>query len=242
MAEFNYRDRIYRHYVEAATEKLAPDTLAGLQSRAPHLAKLVARHFPADRNAAIVDLGCGHGALLHFARKAGYTNLLGYDRSPSQVAAARRLDIPVREGDLFEAIRALPAESQDVVVAFDVIEHFNKGELIDFTDQTLRVLKPGGRWIIHVPNGASPFSGIMRYGDLTHELSFTPESLTQLALASKFRSIECFEDEPVAHGLKSTVRLALWKVLRGVLRLYLAVETGAAQPVLTQNMLAVAVK
>lgn len=242
MAQSNYRDRIYRHYVEAATEKLAPDTLAGLKSREPHLAKLVARHFPADRTAAIVDLGCGHGALLHAARKAGYTNLLGYDRSPSQVAAARRLDIPVREGDLFEVIRNLPAQSQDVVVAFDVIEHFDKDELIEFTDQTLRVLRPGGRWIVHVPNGVSPFSGIVRYGDLTHELSFTPESLTQLALSSGFRSIDCFEDEPVAHGLKSAVRLALWKVLRGMLRFYLTVETGASQPVLTQNMLAVAVK
>jgi hypothetical protein len=61
-------------------------------------------------------------------------------------------------------------------------------------------------------------------------------------MASGFRSVAFFEDEPVAHGIKSAARLILWKAMRAMLRFYLAVETGAAQPVLTQNMLAVAIK
>jgi cyclopropane fatty-acyl-phospholipid synthase-like methyltransferase len=243
MPQSKYRERIYRHYVDAATQSLAPDTLAGLAPRRPYLERLVARHFPAAKGAAVLDLGCGHGALMHVAREAGYTDLLGIDNSPAQVAAAKRLGIQgVHQGDLFEAIRTLPAASRDVIVAFDVIEHFTKDELIDVTDEVLRVLKPGGRWIVHVPNGASLFGGASRYGDLTHELAFTCESLTQLALASGFRSAAFFEDEPVAHGLKSAARLALWKMIRSMLRFYLTVETGAAQPVLTQNMLAVVIK
>jgi hypothetical protein len=129
------------------------------------------------------------------------------------------------------------------VVAFDVIEHLHKDELIDVVDEVRRVLKAGGRWIIHVPNGASPFGGISRYGDLTHELSFTPESITQLLFASGFRSVACFEDAPIAHGMKSTLRLVLWKLLRQALLFWLMVETGVRAPtVLSQNMLAVAVK
>jgi SAM-dependent methyltransferase len=243
MPQSRYRERIYRHYVEAATQSLAPDALAGLAPRLPYLRSLVARHFPGGRDAAVLDLGCGHGALLHAAREAGYSNLLGIDNSVAQVAAAKRLGIEgVHQGDLREALRTMPDASRDVVVAFDVIEHFTKDELIDVTDDVLRVLKPGGRWIIHVPNGASPFGGASRYDDLTHELAFTCESLTQLAIASGFRSIAFFEDVPVAHGLKSAVRLVLWKGIRAMLRFYLVVETGAAQPVLTQNMLAVATK
>jgi SAM-dependent methyltransferase len=243
MSQSRYRERIYRHYVEAATQQLAPDTLEGLAPRRPYLARLVARHFPPARDAAILDLGCGHGALLHAAREAAYTNLTGVDNSPAQVAAARKLGIEgVIQGDLFETIRTLPAASRDAIVAFDVIEHFTKDELIDVTDEVLRVLKPGGRWIVHVPNGVSLFSGASRYDDLTHELSFTCESLTQLTIASGFKSVAFFEDEPVAHGVKSAVRLVLWKAIRAMLRFYLTVETGAAQPVLTQNMLAVAIK
>jgi cyclopropane fatty-acyl-phospholipid synthase-like methyltransferase len=243
MPQPKYRERIYRHYVDAATQSLAPATLAGLAPRRPYLERLIRRHFPAAKDAAVLDLGCGHGALIHVAREMGYADLLGIDHSPAQVAAAKRLGIAgVHQGDLLEALKSLPAASRDAVVAFDVIEHFTKDELIDVTDEVLRVLKPGGRWIVHVPNGASLFGGASRYDDLTHELAFTCESLTQLTVASGFRSAAFFEDEPVAHGIKSAARLVLWKMMRAMLRFYLTVETGAAQPVLTQNMLAVAIK
>ncbi len=239
-----YRERIYGQYVTAGTAPLAPADLAGFGPRRPYLQKLIAEHFPQDRAAMILDLGCGHGALLHFAQAAGYQNVAGVDESPAQIAAARALGIAgVREANLLEALRATGPESQAAVVAFDVIEHLHKDELIDVVDEVRRVLKAGGRWIIHVPNGASPFGGIARYGDLTHELSFTPESITQLLFASGFRSVACFEDAPIAHGMKSTLRLVLWKLLRQALLFWLMVETGARAPtVLSQNMLAVAVK
>lgn len=244
MSRSKYRERVYGAYVEAAVAPLAPETVAGLAPRGPYLRRLIGRHFPSDRSAPVLELGCGHGALLHFARECGYTNLAGVDGSPSQVAAARKLGIAgVRQGDLLDTLRALPAQSQGTVVAFDVIEHFAKDELIDLVDEVARVLTPGGRFIVHVPNGASPFAGAVRYGDLTHELAFTAESLNQLFLASGFRGVSVHEDEPVAHGLKSAVRLALWKAIRAALRFYLTVETGSPQQaVLTQNILAVATR
>ena len=245
MTTETYRTRIYTHYVQARTQALAPETLAGLAPRAPSLRRLVREHFPADRHAAVLDLGCGHGALLHFAREAGYTNLRGVDGSPQQVAAARRLGIEgVAEGDLRDTLAALADASLDVVVAFDVIEHFTRDELLPFVDQVHRVLKPGGRWIIHVPNGESPFGSRMRYWDLTHELAFTRTSLGQLLLSSGFADVRCFEDAPVVHGAKSALRWLLWKGFRGVLRLYIAAETGDAggAHIFSQNLLAVAVK
>lgn len=240
-----YRTRIYTHYVKSRTQALAPETLAGLAPRAPSLRRLVRAHFPADRQAAVLDLGCGHGALLHFAREAGYTNLCGVDGSPQQVEAAQRLGIEgVLEGDLRDYLASQADASLDVVVAFDVIEHFTREELLPFVDEVHRVLKPGGRWIIHVPNGESPFGGRMRYGDLTHEVAFTRTSLAQLLLSSGFTDVRCFEDSPVVHGAKSALRWLLWKGIRGLLRLYIAAETGDASNVhiFSQNLLAVATK
>jgi SAM-dependent methyltransferase len=239
-----YRERIYGHYVDAASAPLAPETLAGLEGRRPVLSRFITDHFPASRDARIIDLGCGHGALLHFARDAGYTNLSGIDGSPAQVAAARRLGIDgVRHGDLMTALAAEPAASAEAIVAYDVIEHLTKDELVDMTDAVRRVLKPGGRWIIHAPNGLSPFAGVMRYGDLTHEQAFTPESLTQLFLASGFREAAFHEDPPAVRGLASAVRSLLWRVVRCVMRLALVVETGIPEyRVLTMNLIAVAVK
>ncbi len=139
MTTDTYRSRIYTHYVQARTQALAPETLAGLAPRAPYLRRLVRAHFPADKNAAVLDLGCGHGALLHFAREADYTDLRGVDGSPQQVAAARRLGIEgVAEGDLHDALAGQADASLDVVVAFDVIEHFTRDELLPFVDQVHR--------------------------------------------------------------------------------------------------------
>ena len=241
----DYRNRIYQSYVHARQVSLAPATIEGLRPRAPFLNKLIREHFPSDRNAAILDLGCGHGALVHFARKAGYHNTTGFDRSPQQVAEAKRLGIEgVSEGDLMQALQRLPDGSQDMVITFDVIEHFTKNELIPFVDEVYRVLRKGGKWIIHTPNAESPFGGRMRYWDFTHELAFTRTSITQLLKSFGFSLITCYEDTPIPHGLKSAIRWLLWKVIRGGLRLYLAAETGAGEKtcIFSQNFLTVASK
>jgi 2-polyprenyl-3-methyl-5-hydroxy-6-metoxy-1,4-benzoquinol methylase len=237
------RERVYRHYVEAASSP-APPSIADLSSRRPSLDRLIRRHFPPARDAKILDIGCGHGALLHFAREAGYTDVTGVDASPSQIEAARRLGIEgVRQAELLPALGELPADVLDAVVAFDVIEHLTKEELIEVTDEVVRVLRPGGRWIVHAPNGLSPVVGTIFHGDLTHENAFTPDSLTQLFLSSGFRSASFHEDPPPAHGAVSAVRAILWRGVRTWWRFVLAIETGSlGYRVLTMNLDAVAVK
>lgn len=238
------RSRIYSSYV-SGSHATPPEDVRGLAARAPYLRWIIAHHFPANRDAVILDVGCGYGALLHFAREAGYQNVRGVDVSVEQVAAARRLSIDgVVEDDLLDTLHGLPEGSQDAVVAFDVVEHFAKDEILGLVDAVHRVLRPGGCWILHVPNGESPFFGSIRYGDLTHELTFTRESVSQLLLASGYRDVRCFEDKPIVHGAKSLARRVLWKIIRGGLRLYAAAETGdtGRDAVFTRNLLAVAVK
>ena len=111
------------------------------------------------------------------------------------------------------------------------------------TDEISACSSRGGRWIMHVPNGVSPFAGASLYDDLTHELAFTAEVADAVDSGVRLRSRACFEDEPVGawhqeRGASGVVE----SDARRVLRFYLAVETASAQPVLTQNMLAVAVK
>ncbi len=160
------------------------------------------------------------------------------------MAEAKRLGIKgIREGDLVETLRSLPNESQEVVIAFDVIEHFTKEELLPFIDEVYRVLRQGGKWIIHAPNGESPFAGRIRYGDFTHELAFTSVSITQLLKSSGFSKIRCHEDAPIFHGLKSAVRWIIWKMIRILLRIYILAETGETGKIIfTQNFFTVAIK
>ena len=238
-----YRTRIYGRYVEAASARLAPTSLDGLAPRRATLTRLINDHFPTDKDAAILELGCGHGALLYFARQAGYTNVHGVDGSASQVEAARQLGITeVRSGEMLPTLYGMPAACLDAVIAYDVIEHLTRDELIDVTDEILRVLKPGGRWIVHVPNGLSPFAGVILYGDLTHEQAFTPESLTQLFLSSGFATATFHEDPPAAHGAASMLRALLWPLVRLFYRAALMIETGMDYRIFTTNLIAVAIK
>jgi hypothetical protein len=84
----------------------------------------------------------------------------------------------------------------------------------------------------------------IRYGNITHELSFTRTSLSQLLLSSRFLKIDCYEDQPILRSANSAIRWSLWKVVRSFLRFNLAIETGdtGRKAIFSQNFLAVAFK
>ena len=240
-----YRQRIYGTYVTGRSDAMAPESIKDLAPRLPYLRWLVRTCMPQHCDAAILDIGCGHGAILYALQQAGYCNVRGVDGSAEQVQAAARLGIRgVVQGDLMQTLREATDASLDVVIAFDVIEHFTKAELIPLVDEVWRVLKPGGRWVIHAPNGESPFGNRVRFGDYTHEQAFTRTSLGQLLVASGFVKVEAYEDRPIAHGLTSLVLAALWRLIRAALLFYIAVGTGSLdrRAVFSQNLLAVAHK
>jgi cyclopropane fatty-acyl-phospholipid synthase-like methyltransferase len=206
---------------------------------------LIAKHLPSNRATKVLDLGCGSGTLLHFLREAGYKHVIGVDLSAEQVACALALNIEgVRQGDLFDELSVTGDETWDVVATLDVIEHMTKSELLKFAGEVYRVLKPRGRWLIHVPNAEALFGSRIRYADWTHEQAFTKESIEQMARVVGFNVVQCYEDQPIVHGLKSALRWLLWKMARGVLRLYWVAETGALGQdcLFSQNLLAVARK
>lgn len=240
----DYRTRIYDRYNSSRQRSNAPNDRSGLENRLPYLNRFVARHFPDARSALILDIGCGYGAVIDAASRAGYHFVRGVDSSPEQVVSATRLGIDgVELGDAVESLLGYADDSLDVVVAFDVIEHLTMAELIKMTDEVRRVLRVNGRWIIHTTNGASPFFGAVRYGDLTHMGAFTETSLAQLVLSSGFSRVSSDEDEPVAHGWRSVIRLIAWRCIRIVLRFCTAAETGdAGRGILSRNFVTVAIK
>lgn len=234
------RSHLYDRYVSGG-HGCDPSDFA---KRAPYLRYIIRRHFPPDRNVAILDLGCGSGALLYFAASDGYTNLCGVDLSEEQVAVARRLSIEARleVGDGKAVLERAPVASIDVIVAFDVLEHVEPEGVVSFLRLAKSRLRRGGRLILHVPNGESPFFGSVRYGDFTHFLAFTKSSVRQVLGAAGFSSIDCYEEKIVAHGVKSLIRRALWPLVRACLRAVTAIETGdvGREAILTRNMLIVA--
>ena len=206
--------------------------------RLAYLNHVVAHHLPADRNAVILDLGCGAGALLFVLQRAGYRNIAGVDVSQEQIDVAARLGIASATCATLEDFLAAHAPaSVDAVFVMDILEHLTRPQVMQVLASIRRVLKPGGRCIAHVPNAEALYGANIRYADFTHEIALTRTSAAQVFRVAGFTQVRCFEDKPRVHGLKSLLRRIIWDLGTFPSRLLLIAETGARGAILSQNML-----
>lgn len=239
----DYRTRFYDRYITGHTAKLYGElTLRDIERQFPIWQSYFGALLPEDPASAILDLGCGTGALLYWFHAKGYSRAIGVDVSGEQVEAARRLGIQgVEQGDLLAFLQK-HREEYDLIVMRDVIEHFSKPEILELLERVHRALKPAGRLVVQTPNAESPMSGRFRCWDFTHETSFAKGSISQAFLASGLGKVQVFPMRPVAHGPISLVRYVLWRAIELFISFYLLIETGSGSGIFTQNLIATAVK
>jgi len=182
---------------------------------------------PQDKGAAILDVACGGGYLLHFLKSKGYANLSGIDISNEQVGLARQVCEEVIEGDVLDYL-SYTSERYDLIIGLDIVEHFGKNEVIPFLEGCGRALNPGGRIILQTPNANSPWGAMYRYGDFSHEVIYNPKVLSHLMQIAGFGDPEAREAGPVVQGIKSAVRYGLWKMMRLAVKAGHYIETGGS--------------
>jgi SAM-dependent methyltransferase len=224
------RDRLYRAY--ASQHAGCPGGEAtGLVYR-----RTIRPLLPAPGAGPVLDLGCGQGELVRLLQRDGYA-AEGIDISPEQVSLALAAGgRGIRQGD-YRSLLTAATGRYAALTATDLLEHLTKDEVLATFDAAAAALVAGGVFVGRVPNAVSPLGGHIRYGDFTHETSFTERSLRQLAAAAGFGSISVLPCPPVAHGAVSSVRASVWQVVSACYRLALAVETGVLRGhIVTQNM------
>jgi len=210
------------------------------EAAAPALWRRLGPWAPARRSARCLDLACGNGELLFALERHGYQQLQGVDLCLESVELARRFTrAGVEHADVMSHLAAQPDASFDLVTALNIFEHLPKAELPGLFTELRRVVAPGGSVVAMVPNALSPFGASTRYWDITHELAFTPASVHQLARLSGWgERVEFRECGPMPHGLKSSVRWALWQGLRAGVAAWFLIEAGSTRgPVYTADMM-----
>ena len=224
------RDRLYERYAETRPNAHSPSTLHELiTGREPVFNRLFAPRLPRDKSAAILDVGCGYGAFLYSLEQAGYCNTEGIDLDPHHIEVARRLGIHnVRCGNATDLLRDC-REQFDCIVAIDLLEHIPKAEVFDFLELVRQAMRPGGRFLCQVPNVAAFYTPLF-FMDFTHETPFTAPSLKQVLHVADLVNVEILPIGPIGHGVKSSVRSVLWKLLSGGLRLVQTIEGGPRDP------------
>jgi SAM-dependent methyltransferase len=194
------------------------------------------------RDGKALDVACGAGNILQWLKIEGFVNLFGVDISQEQVEIARQQFPEVVCGDAIAYLEKHPEEFQ-LITAFDILEHFTKQEAVRFLTAIYGALTPGGRLILQLPNGDSPFAGAVVHGDLTHEVTYTTVSLRHLLLASGFQDIQFQEHAPQPTSLKGLVRCGLWSLIRQLIKGIHLIETGGpSTQVYTRVMRATVVK
>lgn len=226
----SHLDRIYERYAQTRPHHRAP---ASAQEMIRGKAAVFRRFFlpllPADKNAPILDVGCGYGEFLYFLQSDGYSNTHGVDLNARQVEVGTSLGVRnLRCGDAGKFL-AGKRESFELISAIDVLEHIPKTQVLDFLELVYSALAPGGVFLCQVPNLAAFYTPLF-YMDFSHETPFTAGSLKQALELAGFGSVKVAPMGPVVHGAKSALRFFLWKGITAGLRFVQTIEGGLRSP------------
>lgn len=203
----------------------------------------LAPYLPRNRDARILELGCGDGLLLVALKSYGYSDLSGVDISPSQVEKARTAGVDnVQVADVGAAL-ASRTSCYEVILAIDVLEHLPKHVCVECLAKAYAALTPGGCLIARCPNAAALLGNYVQRCDLTHETAFAPRSFAQALRAAGFPGGSFFSCGPIPDNVVGVIRWVLWRFWVAVQRVVWLIDTGTGGPeVLTPNMLCVAKK
>lgn len=240
----DYRQRLYQNYATLVMRTSGTFDEAAADRWGKAYDHYLRDWLPADRGAAVLDVACGAGKLLHFFKRRGYSHLAGVDISPEQVARARQVIPGVVEGDVLAFLESHEGQF-DLITGLDIIEHLDKATVVRFFDACFFALKPRGRLILETVNADTPMALPILYGDFTHESCFAPQTIVSLMTMTGFSQIEVRETGPIPRGysLNSSLRYLAWRALRLGRMAANVVETGGkGSGVLTRVMVASGLK
>ena len=96
--------------------------------------------FKLDKNAKIVDVGCGYGDLLETLCSRGYEKLIGIEPDATCRRSCLEKSLDVRDGTISKT--GLTNAFADVVIVNQVFHHID--DFNGAADELARILKPGG--------------------------------------------------------------------------------------------------
>lgn len=219
--EFKYRELLYNDYFNSQSGRTFHlDIEKKLITDSNILSREILPLIPADKNSALLDMGCGFGSLIYTLKKKGYTNLKGIDLSEGQVKVAHELGLT--EIELQDLLPYLKNNKNkfDVITGIDIIEHFSKDELVEVLTCVKDALKPNGTAIFRTPNLDAPFATLFSNGDFTHENYINYSSANQLMLSMGFKNIQVLNSIMETQGfVKELFRKLTWAVMKTFIKL-----------------------
>jgi len=160
----------------------------GIINRLYHVARMftmmskeaLVKHATGRAVGMLLDVGSGTGSFVHTMSVAGW-NVVGVEPD----AAARAFALKKYNSDIYpaEELFMLPDATYDAITMWHVLEHVHR--LDEYIAQLKKVLAPGGKIIIAVPNYKSKDATVYQanwaaYDVPRHLYHFSPQSMRKL--------------------------------------------------------------
>jgi SAM-dependent methyltransferase len=165
----------------------------------------------------VLDVGFGNGHFMGWCRGMGW-DCDGLELNEELLSRARASGFEVAK-TLVELQRAVGDKYYDLVTGFDVLEHIDRGQLVDFLSGLRSALRPSSLLIFRFPNGDNPFALPLQNGDLTHLTAIGHSMLHQVATLAGYRVVAIRSPRLVWRGIgvKRGVQQAVGLPLRWLL-------------------------
>ena len=152
--------------------------------------KYLAQILPSNKNAKILDIGCGFGFFLRELKKGGYLSIKGIDLSNQAIDFCLSQGLEVQRANIIDFAEQ-SAEKYELIVMSHVLEHIKKDEII-FTLKRIRnnLLDANGKLCLMVPNAQSNTGSYWAYEDFTHTTLFTTGSIHYVLKSAGFNNIK----------------------------------------------------
>lgn len=220
-----------------------------LQKSGPNLSKsiwyqsVLHKFLPGSISDRILEIGPGRGEGLSFLANAGYQiDAIDIDEDVVRICSAV-------EGASVHHVKSITSYAQgcttkySLVYMFHVLEHIKRDEIVPTLNSIFDILDINGRLLIVVPNVSSPIVGVdQQFFDFTHETAFSPSSLQQALMMSKFTDIQLTNLWPETTSPKKYLQKSMQIAFSRSLELIMRVFYGTRRDVISHQILAVARK
>lgn len=217
----DYRHLLISKWATSKIETFEKPSLLELKNKSKYYQLIIKEFIPSQKDIEILEIGCGWGGYIYALKELGFLNIDAIDIIPEcckvvmddfgiNVMCINALDFFKKNNKKY-----------DVIAAFDVIEHFNKNEIVNLMLSIFESLKKGGLFIMRAPYGGSLKGLHIRYSGFTHELAFTPLSINELLKVIGFQKVLCIPEPELNRNL---VKGLLRKLLNRIIGRLLSID------------------
>jgi len=200
---------------------------------------------PSDKEASILDIGCGMGQFIKYLRRKGYSNVTGIDVSQEAIDYCRKNDIKnVSKITTLGDFVSDNANKFDFIILKSVIAHFKREDVVLNLRLIRRALKEGGFILVETFNTSVLTGPFVLYDDFTHKVGFTEESLLQVLREAGFNDIKISGNKHKIKDIRSLAWIIAKRAWFFILRMIYIIERGIGDNprILSKLLIAIARK